>query len=93
MSKSGFKILIVVAVIFLLFSAFDVSAQCAMCKAVPTSAQESGSEISGKGINKGIIYIMIVPYLLLMGFFGYFFKDKIKPFLYDMGILKANKTA
>lgn len=39
-------------------------AQCAMCRAVLES-EESGS--AAEGINNGIIYLMIFPYLLIAG--------------------------
>ncbi len=42
-------------------------AQCAMCRAVLES--EEGGE-AAKGVNNGIIYLMIFPYLLV-GALGY----------------------
>jgi hypothetical protein len=48
----------------LLFAALPAEAQCAMCRAVLES-DESGQ--SAKGINNGIIYLMIFPYLLIAG--------------------------
>lgn len=59
--------------VFLLISVVDLSAQCAMCKAVLESNMQSGEEAVGKGINDGIIYIMFVPYLLvgIVGFLMY----------------------
>ncbi len=44
-------------------------AQCAMCKAVAESSQQGGSSIA-VGLNNGILYLMIFPYLL-MGAVGY----------------------
>jgi hypothetical protein len=44
-------------------------AQCAMCKAKVESNME-GKKAVGKGLNKGILYLMTVPYLVLAGF-GY----------------------
>lgn len=38
-----------------------VSAQCAMCKAVV----EGGNESMAEGINDGITYLMIFPYVLV----------------------------
>lgn len=46
---------------FLIFFS-DVSAQCAMCRAV----LESGSDTSAaEGINNGIVYLMAIPYILV----------------------------
>ena len=55
---------------------FDAAAQCAMCKAVAESSAENGGNMA-KGLNKGILYLMGMPYLLLttVGFF--LFKKQI----------------
>lgn len=39
-------------------------AQCAMCKAV---LESSGNKAQAEGINHGIIYLMLWPYLLIAG--------------------------
>jgi len=62
MNKS--PLFFVVLIFFILFS-YDVSlAQCAMCKATTTSNLEGGGSVA-KGINKGILYLMSVPYVIL----------------------------
>jgi len=52
-------------------------AQCAMCKAVV----ESGDSSFAKGINNGILYLMTMPYLLLivvaLMYYKHFLKKKI----------------
>ena len=53
-----------IVIILLLFSALPAEAQCAMCRAVLES-EESGA--AAKGINNGIVYLMIFPYLLIGG--------------------------
>jgi hypothetical protein len=60
-------------ILFLLF-ALPVEAQCAMCRAVLES--EEGQN-TAKGINNGIIYLMIIPYILIGGL-GYFVYRKLK---------------
>lgn len=40
-------------------------AQCAMCKAAVESNVNNDPNSVAKGINKGILYLMAVPYLLL----------------------------
>lgn len=42
----------------------DIYAQCAMCKSVVESNIDGGSVI-GLGLNNGILYLMIMPYLAL----------------------------
>jgi heme/copper-type cytochrome/quinol oxidase subunit 2 len=44
-----------------LFIAFESNAQCAMCKAVV----ENGNGDMAEGINSGITYLMVVPYVLV----------------------------
>lgn len=48
----------------LMLAFFDAEAQCAMCRAV----LESEADLSAaKGINDGIMYLMVFPYLLMAG--------------------------
>ncbi|MCK8522428.1 hypothetical protein M0D21_12660 [Aquimarina sp. D1M17] len=62
-------------ILLLLFFALPVDAQCSMCRAVLES--EEGQE-TAKGINNGIVYLMIIPYVLI-GTVGYFiYKNKKK---------------
>lgn len=49
--------------LFLMMPAI-ADAQCAMCRAV---LESEGSQASAKGINDGILYLMIFPYLLIGG--------------------------
>lgn len=55
----------VFAILFLLLiTVLPAEAQCAMCRAVLES--EEGGQ-AAKGINNGILYLMIFPYLLIGG--------------------------
>lgn len=49
-----------ISLFFLLFVQI-ISAQCAMCRAVV----EQGGEEMAEGINSGIVYLMIFPYLIV----------------------------
>lgn len=42
----------------------DLAAQCPMCKMAAESNLENGGT-AGKGLNKGILYILSMPYLLV----------------------------
>lgn len=69
------QIAIFILLMFLKLTAFS---QCAMCKAVVESDLANGGT-TAKGINNGILYLMIFPYLLLLvvGYFLYkHFKKK-----------------
>ena len=61
------KTLCILVLIILLIS-IPAEAQCAMCRAVLES--EEGQK-TAKGINNGIVYLMIIPYILI-GVVGYF---------------------
>ena len=49
-------------------------AQCAMCKSSVESDLAAGGSI-GEGLNTGILYLMAIPYVILM-VGGYFFFKK-----------------
>ena len=53
-----------VAVLLFVFS-IDVSAQCAMCKAAAESSLENNSHSIVRGLNKGILFLMVIPYLIV----------------------------
>ncbi|MGI9594502.1 MAG: hypothetical protein ACR2MH_07870 [Patiriisocius sp.] len=69
------KIILFLFVVFIF--ALPAEAQCAMCRAVLESEQ-SGS--AAKGINNGIMYLMIFPYLLVgtVGYLVYRNRQKTK---------------
>jgi hypothetical protein len=54
-------------------------AQCAMCKSVVESNIEGGSSI-GSGLNDGILYLMVMPYISLglIAFFWSRYNRRIK---------------
>ena len=61
--------LIPVLLILVLFAPADVIAQgCAMCKAVVENGSTSfgGEQAVGRGLNTGILYLMVIPYLMLL---------------------------
>ncbi len=55
-----------VLLISILFSAFSLTAnaQCAMCRAALTS---EGNKTKAEAVNDGIVYLMVIPYLLVGG--------------------------
>ncbi len=60
--------------ISILLVPFFTNAQCAMCKAVV----EGGNETMAEGVNNGITYLMVIPYILVGGLFYllYWYKKK-----------------
>ncbi len=43
----------------------DVSAQCAMCRGSLESSVSQGNTNFAAGINKGILYLLLMPYTLI----------------------------
>nr|WP_299005505.1 hypothetical protein [uncultured Tenacibaculum sp.] len=64
---------VIVLALFFLFS-LNMSAQCAMCKAVI----EGGNETVAEGVNNGITYLMVFPYLLVGILFYFIYRHKKK---------------
>jgi amino acid transporter len=66
----------------ILFSAslsIGMMAQCAMCRVTAEQASEKNSGIA-EGLNTGIVYLMLLPYLLFMIGGLVFFRKKIAAF-------------
>lgn len=61
--------MVLLAVLVLLLIPSVGESQCAMCKAAVESNVNNDPNSVAKGINKGILYLMAVPYLLLMFIF------------------------
>jgi heme/copper-type cytochrome/quinol oxidase subunit 2 len=60
------KYIIILALLLLVIA--PAEAQCAMCRAVLESEEGQGT---AKGVNDGIVYLMVIPYLIVGGL-GYF---------------------
>ena len=57
-----FKILVLLAASF--FSALAAYAQCAMCRASVENNVSNGDTSIGAGLNNGILYLVVMPYLM-----------------------------
>ena len=76
------KRIILLTVLLLTLSYFELDAQCAMCKENIASSQKgtSNGDLSasfGSGLNSGILYLMIIPYIFLMSILWIVFKKRI----------------
>ena len=58
----------------LLFS-FSANAQCAMCRAALTS---EGNTVKAQAVNDGIVYLMVIPYVLVGGIGYYIYRMRKK---------------
>ncbi len=76
-----------VLVFFLLSAVAD--AQCAMCKAVAESGSEQdGMRSVGEQLNTGILYLMIIPYII----FFFLFRKRVVRFFREMNGLYRRET-
>jgi hypothetical protein len=67
-----------VAVLVILFSLMIVSdsfSQCAMCRSTLENNFSNGNPTVGAGINTGILYLLVLPYLAVMALGYFWFKS------------------
>ena len=67
MKMKNLKFTVLILLVLILMPQL-AEAQCSMCRAVLESEADQGT---AEGINEGILYLMIFPYLLIGGV-GYF---------------------
>jgi hypothetical protein len=67
------KILFLVVSLLLFMGGGEVMAQCAMCRSTLENNFSNGNPGIGAGINSGILYLLVIPYLavLCLGYFWY----------------------
>jgi hypothetical protein len=73
------KIRVFATILLLFLLNVSASAQCAMCRAVAESGSTNGQNVGG-GLNNAILYLMAVPYILLI----LFFRKRIWSFLKEL---------
>jgi hypothetical protein len=71
------KKLVVFFIVMFLFLNIDLVAQCPMCKMAAESNLKNGGT-AGKGLNAGILYMLLTPYLLVGGLAFWWFKNRKK---------------
>jgi hypothetical protein len=54
------------ALLFFLVVTPDLMAQCAMCRGTVESTVSNGRSVVASQLNLGILYLLVVPYLLVM---------------------------
>lgn len=75
MKRSFLYSIFVVALFFCLQA--DVFAQgCVQCRMGPSSNLEGGGNVA-RGINSGILYLILIPYLLIMSIVAYVFRKQL----------------
>ncbi|MEY3499538.1 MAG: hypothetical protein RL308_1207 [Bacteroidota bacterium] len=72
--RDNFKFKAVLFGIGFFFFGISSYAQCAMCRAALTS---EGNAVKAEAVNDGIVYLMVIPYLLVAGI-GYYVSNTKK---------------
>lgn len=67
----------IVLTLMFLFSGVNLFSQCAMCERNAETSLENG-DTQAKGLNSGIMYLMVMPYLLVGGIGYYWYAQKKK---------------
>lgn len=77
--------IILLAVVAILFVNEEAMAQgCAMCRVAPESNLKGGGDVA-KNLNTGILFLMAIPYILLVSATWYFFRKQINNKLVQLG--------
>lgn len=62
-----------IVLVLMVLVAVESHAQCAMCRATVGSNLSEGRSTIGTGLNFGILYLLVVPYIIVAtGIFFYF---------------------
>ncbi len=72
--KKVVSLLVIVALVCLFSTSLD--AQCAMCKQVAEDASNQSGDAVGLGLNNGIKYLLVIPYILFGIFLVVFFRKR-----------------
>lgn len=83
----GKKIILLSTLLFLMLLPTANFAQCAMCRAGAESAVKANPKSVAKGLNKGILFLMSIPYLVV----GTIFRKDLFQFFKNIG--SKEKTA
>ena len=80
--KKSFVVFFLIVLMVLFINLPEVTAQCPMCRMSAESNLANGGT-AGRGLNKGILYMLSLPYLLVgtLGFIWY--RNKRKASLND----------
>jgi hypothetical protein len=77
MKKLAYRLFL--SIVFLL-TTLVFQAQCAMCKANAENASRDNASV-GEELNDGIIYLMLMPYMMLAVVVMIFYRKKIMAFI------------
>jgi len=73
--RSNLKVKTIFFGICFFFFGISSYAQCAMCRAALTS---EGNAVKAEAVNDGIVYLMVIPYVLVAGIGYYIYRMRKK---------------
>lgn len=81
--------------LFLVFALVNTAsmAQCAMCKASVESTMSNGRNLAATGINQGIAYLFVAPYLLAFLVMYFWFRASKKEHTRKLAIRQQVREA
>ena len=62
-------------ILFSIFFSLSANAKCAMCRA---ALEAEGNSAKSQAVNDGIVYLMVIPYLLVGGIGYYIYRMRKK---------------
>ncbi len=62
----------------MVMSSADLLAQCAMCRGSVESTMGNGRNNVGVGLNTGIVYLFVMPYLIVAGIAYFWYRTSKK---------------
>ncbi|MCB9263277.1 MAG: hypothetical protein H6607_12960 [Flavobacteriales bacterium] len=65
MKKAFLRIFILVLFVSVFMCGAEVYAQCPMCRSAVESAMQNEGNKVGVGLNKGILYLLATPYIIV----------------------------
>lgn len=78
----NFMRLILTILSFILLAFNKAVAQCAMCKGAAETSMEAGNA-QASGINAGVLYVIVIVFIILSGFVFLFWKYRNYDGMYD----------
>lgn len=72
-----FKFLFLTLILFI-FSNVSAFSQCAMCRSAVESTMSNGRNNSAVGLNTGILYLLLAPYLLVAAIGYLWYRTSLK---------------
>ena len=79
LQNKSFKIILsfLLIVFFQIFISSELYAQCAMCRISLENNVNNGTLVTGSGMNTGILYLLLMPYLII-GLIIFMWRKNIK---------------